>query len=41
MDVLISKAFIDSNITHNEFVLIKNVLKKYGNMKEEIKKLKT
>ena len=40
MQVLISKALIDSNISHDIFVLI-NVLKEYGNMKEEIKNLKT
>ena len=39
--VLISKALTDSVISHNEFVLIKNVLKEYYEMKEEIKKLKT
>ena len=33
--VLISKALTDSNISHDEFVLINNVLK------EEIKNLKT
>ena len=41
MEVLISKALIDSNISHDEFVLINNVLKEYGNMKEELKNLKT
>ena len=35
--MLISKALIDSNISHDEFVLINNVLKEYGDMKEEIK----
>ena len=34
--VFISKALINSNISHDEFVLI-NVLKEYGEMKEEIK----
>ena len=34
--VLISKALIDSNINHDEFVLI-NVLKEFYDMKEEIK----
>ena len=33
-EVLISKAFIDSVISHGEFVLI-NVLKEYHKMKEE------
>ena len=36
-EVLISKAVIDSNISHDEFVAINNVLKKYDNMKKEIK----
>ena len=39
--VLISKALIDSNIIHNEFVLINNVLKEFDKMKEVIKNLKT
>ena len=37
IEVLISQALIDSNISHDKFVLINNVVKKYGNMKEEIK----
>ena len=41
IEVLISKALIDSNISHDEFVLIKNVLKEYEEMKEEIKNPKT
>ena len=41
IEVLISKALINSNISHNEFVLINNVLKEHYNMKEEIKVLKT
>ena len=32
--VVISKAVIDSNISHYEFVLIINVLKEYDNIKE-------
>ena len=40
IEVLISKALIDSNISHGEFVLINNVLKEYDDMKEEIKNLK-
>ena len=39
----ISKYLIDSVISHNEFVLIDNVLialKEYNEMKEEIKNLK-
>ena len=38
IEVLISKALIDSNISHDEFVLMSNVPKEY-NMKEEIKHL--
>ena len=41
IEVLISKALIDSVISHDEFVLIINVLKEYEEMKEEIKNLKT
>ena len=37
--VLISKALVDSNISHDEFVLINNVLKELYDMREEIKKL--
>ena len=33
-----SKALNDSNISHNEFVLMNNVLKEYDKMKEERKK---
>ena len=31
------KTLIDSNISHDEFVLMKNVLKEHDNLKEEIK----
>ena len=41
IEVLISKALINSNISHNKLVLINNVLKEYDDMKEEIKNLKT
>ena len=37
IEVLTSKALIDSNISHDEFVLINNFLKEYNKMKEEIK----
>ena len=37
IEVLILKALIDSNISHDKFVLINNVLKEYDNMKEEIR----
>ena len=35
--LLIYKALIDWNISHDEFVLINNALKEYHDMKEEIK----
>ena len=40
IEALISKALIDSNISHDEFVLINNVLKEYDKIKEEIKNVK-
>ena len=36
-EVLISKALFDPNMSHDEFVLINNVLKEFYDMKEEIK----
>ena len=36
-EVLFFKALIDSNISHDEFLLISNVLKEYDDMKKEIK----
>ena len=41
IEVLISKALIDSVISHDEFVLINNVPKEYNKVKEEIRSLKT
>ena len=41
IEALISKALIDSAISHDKFVLINNILKEYNEMKEEIKNLKT
>ena len=41
IEVLFSKALIEWNISNDEFVSINNVLKENGNMKEEIKSLKT
>ena len=35
MEVIISKTLIDSNICHNEFVLINNVLKEFCDLKVE------
>ena len=37
IEVLIYKALIDSNLSHDEFFLIINVLKTFYDMKEEIK----
>ena len=37
IEVLISQALIDLSISHNEFVLINNVLQDFYHMKEEIK----
>ena len=37
IEVLISKALIDSNISHDEFVLINNVLNEFYDIIEEIK----
>ena len=39
MEVLISKTLINSNISHDEFVLKNSVLKEYKYMKKE-KKIK-
>ena len=38
IEVLISKAFTDSNTSHDEFVPVNDVLKKYNDIKEKIKK---
>ena len=40
MQVLVSKALIDSFISHNKFISINNVLIEYNKTKEEIKNLK-
>ena len=37
IEILISKSLFHSNIIHDEFVLINNVLKIFYDMKEEIK----
>ena len=39
IEILMPKALIDSNISHDEFVLINNALKEYDSMKEEINNL--
>ena len=41
IEVLISKALINSNITYDKFVLKNNVRKVYDDMKKEIKNLNT
>ena len=41
IEVLISKALINSNITYDKFVLTNNVRKVYDDMKKEIKNLNT
>ena len=37
IEVLISKALIDSYINHDKFVSVNNVLRAYNEIKEEIK----
>ena len=37
IEVLISEALIDSYISHDEFILINNVLREYKEIREEIK----
>ena len=39
MEVLISKALIDSNISHDEFILINNVLNEFYDIKKRNQKL--
>ena len=41
IEVLNSKVLIDSIISHDEIILINNVIKEYEEMKVEIKNLKT
>ena len=41
MEVYTSTALSDSYVSHDEFVLINNVLKENEDMKEEIESLKT
>ena len=41
IEALLSKVLINSVVSHNKFALMNNVLKKYNEMKEEIKNLKT
>ena len=37
IEILISNAFIDSYISHDEFVPVNNASREYNDMKEEIK----
>ena len=37
IEVLVSRVLMDSNISHNEFFLINDVLKEFYDMKEEMK----
>ena len=37
IEILISKTLFNSNISHDEFVLINDALKEFYDMKEEIK----
>ena len=39
IEVLISKALIDSYISHDEFFSVNNALRKYNEIKKEIKEL--
>ena len=41
IEALNSKALSDSNISHDEFILMNNVRKEYDEMKEEISNLET
>ena len=41
IEALNSKALSDSNISHDEFILMNNVRKEHDEMKEEISNLKT
>ena len=41
IEVLYSRALIDSYISHDEFVSVNNVLREYDDIKEEVKNLKT
>ena len=41
IEVLIFKSLIDSYISHDEFVLVNNALRKYNDSKEEIINQKT
>ena len=40
-EVLISKSLIDSYISHDEFVSVKNVVREFNDMKKEMKNPET
>ena len=40
IEVLISKAWIDSYINHNEFDSVNKIIREYNEMEEKIKKFK-
>ena len=40
VEILMSKALIDTNITHDELVSINNVSKEYDDIKEGVRNLK-
>ena len=40
IDAFVSKASIDSFISHSEFILVNNVLREYDDTKEETNNLK-
>ena len=41
IEVLVSKALVDSYIRHDNFVSVNNILKEYNEIKEEIKNPET
>ena len=41
IEVLNSKSLIDSNISHDKFLLMNNALKEYDDMKQEVNILKS
>ena len=40
-EVLISRALINTNISHDEFVLVNNLLREYDDIEKAAKNLKT
>ena len=41
IEVLISKALIDSSFSHNELVSVNNLIKEYNEIKEKVKNPET